>query len=432
VKLQFHLLTAFPPHNVNRDEDGRPKTALLGASPRGRISSQAKKRALRFAPHFKDCQRATRTREAGVLTFLSLVLGRWLDQGAFRQGMAEYLTQGGKTGSEPDAVRAAIAVNIALGAGKAAAKIANSQPDEASVKKLLTRAAEIGAGKAKQLDQEEAQIEVGGLPGEQRRTAALITLLRSQQGLVVSTREMAELRRGIEAAVSKPGGVLGFIERVEQAGLLTGEDIDEDTALFGRMVAAKPEFNVEAAVAVSHAVTTHEFAIEGDYFSAGEELNVLGGTGAAITSYAFFGSGTYYQHAVADVDHLHSNLASDGGRVARALAALLDGLAFAQPKGKRNSYASDVCAGYILVDRGEGPTCNLTTAFLEPVRASDPMTAAIGRLKTFHDTLLEAYGLEVESLAFNGWQAARLGNAPPAGEVWTYEELRRFVLTGLA
>ena len=78
MKLQFHLLTAFPPHNVNRDEDGRPKTALLGASPRGRISSQAKKRALRFAPHFKDCQRATRTREAGILAFRRL--GRRLDE----------------------------------------------------------------------------------------------------------------------------------------------------------------------------------------------------------------------------------------------------------------------------------------------------------------------------------------------------------------
>jgi hypothetical protein len=59
------------------------------------------------------------------------------------------------------------------------------------------------------------------------------------------------------------------------------------------------------------------------------------------------------------------------------------------------------------------------------------MTASIGRLKTFHDTLIEAYGLEVESLAFNGWQPARVGNAPPTGEVWTYEELRRFVLAGV-
>ena len=98
MKLQFHLLTAFPPHNVNRDEDGRPKTALLGASPRGRISSQAKKRALRFAPHFKDCQRATRTREAGILAFRRLVAAG-LD--------------------EVDAAFAALGVNFALGGGDA-------------------------------------------------------------------------------------------------------------------------------------------------------------------------------------------------------------------------------------------------------------------------------------------------------------------------
>jgi CRISPR system Cascade subunit CasC len=436
VKLQFHLLTAFPSHNVNRDEDGRPKTALLGVSPRGRISSQAKKRALRFAPHFKDCQRATRTREAGVLAFLSLILGRWLEPGAFRDGMAEYLAHRDQTASESEAVRAAVAVNIALGAGNAASRIANTQPDEASVKELLIRAAEIAAGKAKQPDQEEAQMEREGLPGEQRRRAALLRLLQSEQGLVVSTRELKELKQRIHAALSDPAGVARgvqtFVERLAREGLLTRDAIDEDTALFGRMVAADPSFNVEAAVAVSHAVTTHEFAVEGDYFSAGEELNVLGGTGAAITSYAFFGSGTYYLHAVADVDHLRTNLAPDGGRVARALGGLLDGLAFAQPKGKRNSFASDVCAGYILVDRGDGPTCNLAAAFLEPVRASDPMTASIARLKTFHETLIEAYALPVESLAFNGWQPARVGNAPPLGEVWTFEELRRFVLTGLA
>lgn len=436
MKLQFHLLTAFPPHNVNRDEDGRPKTALLGASQRGRISSQAKKRALRFAPHFKDCQRATRTREAGIRTFLSLMLGRWLDQGSFRSAVEEYVAQEESATPEGDAIRAAIAVNLALGAGKAAAKIPNSQPDEASAKKLLTRARELSGDKAKNVDEEESQVDMAGLPTEQRGKAALLTLLRSEQGLVVSTREMEELRRRFEAAISDSAhastGVQGFIQGIIRDGLLSRDDLDEDIALFGRMVAADPSFNAEAAVAVSHAVTTHEFAIEGDYFSAGEELNVLGGTGAAITSYAFFGSGTYYQHAVADLDHLRTNLAADGGRVTRALGALLDGLAFAQPKGKRNSYASDVCAAYILVDRSDGPTCNLATAFLEPVRANDPMTASITRLKTFHDTMVEAYGLKVQSLAFNGWQPAREGNMPPQGEVWTFEELRGFVLDGLA
>ena len=436
MKLQFHLLTAFPPHNVNRDEDGRPKTALLGTTTRGRISSQAKKRALRFAPHFKDCQRATRTREAGVATFVSLMLGRWLRQEAFKEEVAGYLERESLTTSEADAIQAAIAVNMGLGAGKGGAKISNSKPDEASAKKLLARAAEISAGKAKAVDDEELQIELEGLPDEQRRRAALLSLLRSEQGLVVSTREMAELKRRVEAAIADPAsisaGVQAFTRCATEDGLLNRDDIDEDTALFGRMVAADPSFNVEAAVAVSHAVTTHDFSIEGDYFSAGEELNVLGGTGAAITSYAFFGSGVYYQHVVADVGHLSANLADDNTRVARALGALLDGLVHAQPKGKRNSWASDVCAGYVLVDRGDGPTCNLATAFLEPVRASDPMKASIDRLKSFHNTLIAAYGLDVESRAFNGWQPARIGNQPAGGEVWTYEELRSFVLDGLA
>lgn len=445
MKLQFHLLTAFPPHNVNRDEDGRPKTALLGTSTRGRISSQAKKRALRFAPHFEDCQRATRTREAGVRTFLSLMLGRWSQQEEFRNDVEAYVKREDAGAPEVDAIQASIAVNIALGAGKGGAKISNSKPDEASAKKLLTRAAEIATGKAKPADDEESQSELEGLPKEQRRRAALLALLRSEQGLVVSTREMAELKRRVEAGIADPGGmsagIQGFALKIMKEGLLDGEDIDEDTALFGRMVAADPSFNVEAAVAISHAVTTHDFAIEGDYFSAGEELNVLGGTGAAITSYAFFGSGVYYQHVVADVDHLRANLHEDDDRVRRALGALLDGLVHAQPKGKRNSWASDVCASYVLVDRGDGPTCNLGTAFLKPVGMSDRMKASIDQLKNFHDTLITAYGLEVESRAFNGWPPARVKvkkESPdgereeiPDGEVWTYQELRRFVLDSL-
>lgn len=82
--LQFHLLTAFPPHNVNRDEDGRPKTVRYGDVQRGRISSQARKRAIRMAGQFAGAEwdgtlglppedghlrRSTRTREAGLLAY---------------------------------------------------------------------------------------------------------------------------------------------------------------------------------------------------------------------------------------------------------------------------------------------------------------------------------------------------------------------------
>ena len=47
--LQFHLLTAYPPSNPNRDDQGRPKEAHYGGAPRLRLSSQSIKRAVRGA-----------------------------------------------------------------------------------------------------------------------------------------------------------------------------------------------------------------------------------------------------------------------------------------------------------------------------------------------------------------------------------------------
>ncbi|MDR3515121.1 MAG: type I-E CRISPR-associated protein Cas7/Cse4/CasC [Azospirillaceae bacterium] len=50
--LQLHLLTFFPPANMNRDDTGRPKTAVVGGATRLRLSSQALKRAWRTSDAF--------------------------------------------------------------------------------------------------------------------------------------------------------------------------------------------------------------------------------------------------------------------------------------------------------------------------------------------------------------------------------------------
>lgn len=52
--LQIHLLTAYAPSNLNRDDTGRPKTAEFGGSQRLRISSQSLKRAWRTSPEFAE------------------------------------------------------------------------------------------------------------------------------------------------------------------------------------------------------------------------------------------------------------------------------------------------------------------------------------------------------------------------------------------
>ena len=52
--VQMHILTAYPPSNPNRDDLGRPKTAIIGGVSRMRISSQSLKRAIRTDAAFRS------------------------------------------------------------------------------------------------------------------------------------------------------------------------------------------------------------------------------------------------------------------------------------------------------------------------------------------------------------------------------------------
>jgi CRISPR system Cascade subunit CasC len=66
--LQLHLLTFYPPSNLNRDDTGRPKTATVGGVPRLRISSQSLKRAWRTSSVFAErlgAHRGERTQRLG-------------------------------------------------------------------------------------------------------------------------------------------------------------------------------------------------------------------------------------------------------------------------------------------------------------------------------------------------------------------------------
>lgn len=73
--VQLHLLTSYPPANLNRDDLGRPKTAMMGGEPRLRVSSQSLKRAWRTSDVFADTLKGhvgTRTKEMGIEVFKQL------------------------------------------------------------------------------------------------------------------------------------------------------------------------------------------------------------------------------------------------------------------------------------------------------------------------------------------------------------------------
>ena len=67
--VDFHIIQTVPPSCVNRDDTGRPKTAVYGGVNRARVSSQAWKHAMRemFRDLFSDEQRGFRTKYAAAL-----------------------------------------------------------------------------------------------------------------------------------------------------------------------------------------------------------------------------------------------------------------------------------------------------------------------------------------------------------------------------
>lgn len=86
-KIGIHVLTAFPPSNPNRDENGQPKTAIVGGITRQRISSQCIKRTWRLADVFKEFEGrfSCRTRAFGLE-----VLKYMLDNGAEEKQAKEF------------------------------------------------------------------------------------------------------------------------------------------------------------------------------------------------------------------------------------------------------------------------------------------------------------------------------------------------------
>lgn len=83
--VQFHLLTAYPPSNPNRDDQGRPKQATVGGAPRLRLSSQSLKRAIRESSFFGNDlagQMGTRTKRIHEKLRESLVAAGAADKAA--------------------------------------------------------------------------------------------------------------------------------------------------------------------------------------------------------------------------------------------------------------------------------------------------------------------------------------------------------------
>ena len=329
--VQLHLLTTYPPSNPNRDDQGRPKTAMVGGAPRLRLSSQSIKRAVRTSPAFASALEGhlgERTQRIG-----EVVRDHLVDQ----------------KGADP-VVAHAIAEKIADAFGA------------------------LDTNRNKEKD------------GEKRR------LLIAQLAFISPDERKAAIEFA-EHALDEGADLSKAAKKEIEKTVLRRADGAADIAMFGRMLADEPEFNREAAVQVSHAVTTHRVEVEDDYYTAVDDLKTAAeDAGAGFVGEAGFGSGIYYLYACLDADLLIENLSGDHDLAAKAAGALVEALATASPKGKQNSFAHRPRATYVRAERGDRQPRDLSGAFFQAVRGDDLRDASVRAVEGMVAKLDRAYG----------------------------------------
>ncbi|OIO91391.1 MAG: type I-E CRISPR-associated protein Cas7/Cse4/CasC [Anaerolineae bacterium CG2_30_64_16] len=143
-----------------------------------------------------------------------------------------------------------------------------------------------------------------------------------------------------------------------------------DIALFGRMLAEKPELNLDAACQVAHALSTHRVTMEMDFYTAVDDLNPDDTAGAGMMGFTGYNSACFYRYARLDWDQLVKNLGEDRDLALRTVEGFLRATVEAVPTGKQNTFAAQNPPSFLLaVVRNGGAAWSLANAFEKPVRA---------------------------------------------------------------
>ncbi|ABC20977.1 type I-E CRISPR-associated protein Cas7/Cse4/CasC [Rhodospirillum rubrum] len=207
-----------------------------------------------------------------------------------------------------------------------------------------------------------------------------------------------------------------------------------DIAMFGRMLAGNPGFNVEAAVQVAHAFTTHRATPEDDYYTTVDDIKNADqeeDRGAGFLGILEYGSGLFYLYICINADLLVDNLAGDQALAAEAAALLIEAACTISPTGKQNTFASRARGLYALLEIGEETPRSLAAAFQYAVGSrateADHLAASIQRLTALREGFSKAYGENLRSVALDVTDpatpglkaliaAARDAVCPPTGQ----------------
>lgn len=330
-RLEIHIIQNVAPANLNRDDTGSPKDAIFGGYRRARLSSQSQKRAVR--QHFKT---ASSFSPEDLAERTRLLLNEKIVPALVEQGR---------------------------------------DPEEA--RKAGTTLLELMKKKE------------SGFLDEEGKTKYLLFLGNKEieQLINLAVEHYEELAKGkLSKTTSK--AILDAFKEILNGGKAV------DLALFGRMLADRAEWNVDAAAQVAHAISTHKVEREFDFYTAVDDLSPEDETGAGMMGDVEFYSATFYRYANLDLGKLQENLQEDGQLAASGVEAFLRAFVETLPSGKQNTFAAHNPPDLVYVVVREGAPRNLANAFVKPVWSGreDLVHASVKALDDYAQKLNKAYG----------------------------------------
>ncbi len=333
MQLEIHVLQSFPPANLNRDENGMPKSTVFGGYPRARISSQCQKRAVRlfYQEHseLSAAQFAQRSRS-------------WMPK------LKALLVE-----AEIPEVQAETAAKLSL-----EVLGAKFEADKIESKTILFLGRTEIAAIADILIKNWAKIEPE-LKGKEPKLPA-------------KDPNMSKVIEKVLVDSGKPG----------------------DVALFGRMMASLPTVNVDASVQMAHAISVNKLQQEFDFFTAVDDLGASDDSGADHMGETGYNSSTYYRFTTLDTAQLQKNLGSDvqADGIAQAFA---EAFIKAIPTGHQNGFAAHSLPAAVMIVVRKGQPISLVDAFENPVaprNGKSLLENAINKLDSHWSDLSKMYG----------------------------------------
>ncbi len=369
MKLELHILQNFAPSNLNRDDTGSPKDCDLGGVRRARISSQCYKRAIReaFVTHqlLDEKEWAIRTKR--------LV-----------EAVSERVVAIAKI--DPD--RAKQTVVRALGGAKLTAELKPEGDHQVwKTQYLLFLPSRIV---------EELALLVSG-----HLDALAPPPAKAEEPKPETAAKAKPKSKKQEKSEAKDEVPVELRKQIEQ--LLADGSRTPELGLFGRMIADAPEWNVDAACQVAHAVSTHRVSMEFDFYTAIDDLKPEDTAGSDMMGTIPFNSACFYRYLVLDVNDLTRNLGDDADakkQAKKTFAAFIRAAVLAIPSGKQNSMAAHNPPSFILtVVRDGGAPRSLANAFVDPVRPKtgdhgDLVGQSVVKLSKLLAALDGVYGIE--------------------------------------